>query len=336
MTSVTTVCCGKAQPQPKAQGPSPTYLQRPCTENPSTRPPSDSEVKLLCQLPLPVLPHLRAHRKAQSSYFAVSLQRWVSSRGNKHQKCKEVHKKRRGKVRLNRVLLNTTPYSRIPTLLSSVAEAGHSFMLGGNIYSQPGVQAKHKVSDVLAPHLTRQTLLKPGVAQSYTCIYKHTYINTPLLAFPACWIRSKPQPGDAYCSFLQELQTSFWPSVPHQSLRKRCQKLSKAQLAIYNFCYLISADIQGIPKSSDCEQANNLLTVKLSHCQSHWWTLCLKSGTRVSQGEEKQLSRRGGLLINQTIRIATKTIKPMECHSEKQWLTLPYKGTFLCFCMTTF
>lgn len=94
MTSVTTVCCGKAQPQPKAQGPSPTYLQRPCKENPSTRPPSDSAVRLPRQLPLPILPHLRAHRKAQSSYSAASLQRWVSSRGNKHQKCKEVHKKR--------------------------------------------------------------------------------------------------------------------------------------------------------------------------------------------------------------------------------------------------
>lgn len=69
MTSVTTVCCGKAQPQPKAQGPSPTYLQRPCKENPSTRPPSDSVVKLPCQFPLPILPHLCAHRKAQSSYF---------------------------------------------------------------------------------------------------------------------------------------------------------------------------------------------------------------------------------------------------------------------------
>lgn len=57
-------------------------------------PPSDSAVKLLRQLPLPTLPHLRAHRKAQSSYFAASLQRWVSSRGNKHQKCKEVDQKK--------------------------------------------------------------------------------------------------------------------------------------------------------------------------------------------------------------------------------------------------
>lgn len=161
MTSVTTVCCGKAQPQPKAQGPSPTYLQRPCKENPSTRPPSDSAVKLLRQLPLPILPHLRAHRKAQSSYSAASLQRWVSSRGNKHQKCKEVHKKG-GKVKLNNILPNATPYSRIPTPPSSVAEVGHSFTLRGNIYSQPGVQAKHKESDVLAPHLTRQTLPNPG------------------------------------------------------------------------------------------------------------------------------------------------------------------------------
>lgn len=85
-------------------------------------------------------------------------------------------KKRRGKVRLNKVSLNATPYSRIPTPPYSVAEVGHSFMLGGNIYSQTGVQAKHKEFDVLAPHLTRQTLPNPGAGSKlHMHLQTHTY-----------------------------------------------------------------------------------------------------------------------------------------------------------------
>lgn len=215
MTGVTTVCCGKAQPQPKAQGPSPTYLQRPCKENPSTRPPSDIVVRLQRQLPSPVLPHLRAHRKAQSSYFAVSLQRWVSSRGNEHQKCKEVHKKRRGNVRLNNVSLNATPYSRIPAPPYSVAEVGHSFMLGGNIYSQTGVQAKHKELDVLAPHLTRQTLPNPGAGSKL-----HVHLQTlPFWHFLPAGSDPNPSPqaGDAYCNLSPGI-TKIFVSLSHTSL----------------------------------------------------------------------------------------------------------------------
>lgn len=118
-----------------------------------------------------------------------------SSKGNKHQKYREVHKKKRGKVRLNNVSLNATSYSQIPTLPSSVAEAGHSFMLGGNIYSQPGVQAKHKELDVLAPHLTRQTLPNAGAGNKATDASTNTFINTP--------------PSGISC-LLDQIQTPAW------------------------------------------------------------------------------------------------------------------------------
>lgn len=51
-------------------------------------------------------------------------------------------------------------------------------------------------------------------------------------------------------------------------------------------------------------------------------------------------SKRGSHFINKNHRTATTTttkiIKQMKCHTKKQWVTLPYKGTFLCFCMTAF
>lgn len=261
MTGVTTVCCGKAQPQPKAQGPSPTYLQRPCKENPSTRPPSDTAVRLQRQLPSPVLPHLRAHRKAQSSYFAVSLQRWVSSRGNEHQKCKEVHKKKEGKSKTQQ------SFAKCNTLQPN----SHSAILCG--WSWPFLHARgqHLFPDrcpsktqgigraCSTPNTTNPP--KPRGWFKATRAFTNTHILTlPFWHFLPAGSDPNPSPraGDASCNLSPGI-TKIFVSLSHTSLWQFLISLSQRHIKQFNICYSISADIRGILKSSDREQENNLL-----------------------------------------------------------------------------